>query len=85
MLIKARELILFKGVSVGRGDKKEELTHLFFKNDVLIFCETDKKVLLNPRSVLMGFQAVSGLSINLAKSEMFHLGIKVIRWSWQRS
>lgn len=50
----------------SRGD-------IFFADDVLLFCELEKKALLSIRCVLMGFQVVFGLNINLSKSELVGL------------
>lgn len=59
MLMKVRGLNLFKDVNVGRGDKTEEMTHMFLADDVLIYCETNKLAFLNLRCILMDFQVVS--------------------------
>lgn len=63
LLSRVRETSLFKGLSVGRGDGRMEITHLFFANDTLIFCESEKRALLNVRCVLLCFEAVPGLRI----------------------
>lgn len=55
------------------------MTHLFFANDVLLFYKPRKEAILNLRYVLMGFQAISDLSINFAKSEKAQLGNLVDR------
>lgn len=59
---------------MGITDRAEEIIHLFFADDIMFFCEPKKRALLNIRCILMGFQAVLGLSINLAKSELMRLG-----------
>lgn len=73
MLVKVREHNLFQDLSVGKGDVREEVTHFFFTDDVLLFCEPEKKALLSIRCVLMGFQVVLRLNINLTKLELVRL------------
>lgn len=51
-----------------------EVSHLFFKDDTDIFCQPDKEMVLNLCGILMYFQAVSGLYINLEKLEMVSMG-----------
>lgn len=36
MILKAREQNLFQGLKVGKGASKEEISHLFFTDDVLL-------------------------------------------------
>lgn len=43
ILMKAREQNMFQGLCVGNETFKEEATHLFFVDDVLLFCEPDMK------------------------------------------
>lgn len=74
MLLKARELNLFSGLHVGDGSCMEEITHLFFTDDVLLFCKLKNTAVMNIRYILMGFQVVSDLKINLAKSEFVGTG-----------
>lgn len=63
MLICAREHSLLRYLKVGAQNYIEEVTHLFFIDDAMLFCEPDKGMILNLECVLMGFQAVSGLNI----------------------
>lgn len=65
---------MFCGLCVGVGERREEVTHLIFADEVLLFCVLEKEAFLNLRCVLMGFQVVSGLNINLPKSELVTLG-----------
>lgn len=58
---------------MGVEDHVEEVTHLFFTNDGMLFCELDRGTTLNLKFVLMGFQAVSRLSINFPESKMVRL------------
>lgn len=48
LLEQARTLSLIKGITVGK-EKKIELTHLFFAEDTLLFCQTEANNLLNLR------------------------------------
>lgn len=68
------ELDLMRGVWVGRRNQQIEVTHLFFADDTLIFCQLDERVILGLSCILMCFQAFSVLDINLNKSDMVGLG-----------
>lgn len=70
LLERVRELDLIRGVNIGRGRQQLEITHLFFAVDTLLFCEPDDSLLLNLLFVLLCFQAVLGLHINLKKPEL---------------
>lgn len=74
LLTRALELQLIRGIRVGRGDNTLEVTHLFFADDILIFCQPDVGILRHLSCVLVFFPTVSGLSITLSKSEMVKLG-----------
>ena len=47
----------------------------FFADDMLIFCEADLEQILILRMILIWFEAVSGLKINLGKSELVPVGV----------
>lgn len=49
-------------------------SHLFFAKNTLIFCQPETRSLILLRCILACFQAVSGLKINLHKSELVILG-----------
>lgn len=66
-------------VWVGRNNQQVEVSHLFFANDTMIICQLVEEMVLNLRAVLLYFQAVQGLDINLDKSEMVSLGGGVMR------
>ncbi|XP_075648654.1 uncharacterized protein LOC142619443 [Castanea sativa] len=59
------------GVSAGRPLM---VSHLLFADDTLIFCDVNIDHLLNLRMVLIWFEAVSGLKVNLGKSELVAVG-----------
>lgn len=61
---KAKDLWLLRGISVGNFGKQIEITHIFFADDTLIFCQPDVNTLLMLRCIILCFQAVSGLKIN---------------------
>lgn len=56
LLERAREVNLIKGVNVGRGDSRVEISHLFFANDTLISVNWGK----NDASSLMHSLMLSG-------------------------
>lgn len=74
LLIRVRQLKLSRGLKVGVGKHANEVTHLFFADDIMLFCEPDERVMLNLRCVLMGSQDVSGLGTNFTKSELIRQG-----------
>ena len=60
-------------IADGRG---EDLTisHLLYADDMLLFCEADNDQLKFISWILMWFEAMSGLKINLIKSEIIPIG-----------
>jgi hypothetical protein len=50
------------------------ISHLLFADDTLIFCEADSVHIAHLRSVLVWFEATSGLRVNLGKSELVQVG-----------
>jgi hypothetical protein len=50
------------------------VSHLLFADDKLIFCDADSNQVLLLRCLLTWFEAVSGLKVNLAKSELVPVG-----------
>lgn len=55
LLEKAKELQLLKGIIVGQQENQIEITHLFFVDDTLIFCQPDISSLIFLRCVLLYF------------------------------
>ena len=56
-------------VAIGRGEDLS-ISHLLYADDTLIFCEADLDQLKFLSWILMWFEAMAGLKINLAKSEI---------------
>lgn len=73
-LCKTIDLQLVKEVLAGRQNHCTEVSHLFFVDDTLIFCQPDVRNLLNLKYVLLCFQVVFDLKINLDKSKFVRIG-----------
>lgn len=58
----------------GTAGNSVMIYHLLYVDDSLIFCSPDKEQLGLLRSILIWFEIVSGLRVNLKKSEMFSVG-----------
>lgn len=63
----------------------EKVTYLFFTDDLILFYKLNEKVMFNLKCVLLSFQAVSSLNINLTKSEFGRLNdredaTRHVRW-----
>lgn len=76
------ELNLFKRITVGRGDSRVEISYLFFADDVLIFCQPEEITLFYRRCVLLYFQLVSVLKINMKKFKLVRIGDKRDKIAW---
>ena len=63
------------GCRVGCRDGEElVISHLLYANDTLLFCEPSQDQLAYLSWLLMWFEAISGLKINLSKSEIIPVG-----------
>jgi len=51
-----------------------KVSHLLFADDTIVFCDNDCEQMVNLRCLLIWFQAVSGLRINLSKSSILPVG-----------
>lgn len=74
MLLRGRELELFKGLKVDKSKDMEEVIHLLFYWWHFCVLWTGWEAILNLISILLSFQAVSDLIINLTKSELVKMG-----------
>ena len=50
------------------------MSHLLFADDTLVFCEDSQEKMTFLSLLLMWFEVISGLSINLNKSELLPVG-----------
>ena len=59
------------------GDRRHNLkiSHLFFADDTIVFCEANKEHLTHLSWILLWFEAALGLRINLDKSEIIPIGV----------
>ena len=58
----------------GRRGEEVQVSHLLFANDTLIFCEVKEEQLTYLCLLLMWFEPISGLRMNLEKSELIPIG-----------
>ena len=66
----------FLGFSVGNTSGNSMMvSHLLFADDTLIFCDTDPMQIASLRAILVRFEEVSGLRINLGKCELVPIGV----------
>jgi hypothetical protein len=60
---------------VGRtGNSSVNVSHLLYADDTILFCDAHPEQLLYIRMVLTCFEAVTGLKVNMTKSEMVPIG-----------
>ncbi|RVW49387.1 hypothetical protein CK203_092674 [Vitis vinifera] len=75
LLSRARNEGFFSGFKVGgRGREGLIVSHLLFADDTLIFCDADAVQLQYLSWTFMWFEAISGLKVNLSKSEAIPVG-----------
>ena len=64
------------GFGVGNLEGRSlAVSHLLFVDDTLIFCEVDLDQILFLRIILIWFEVVFGLKINLGKLELVPIGL----------
>lgn len=59
---------------MGNGSGNPIISHLLFVDDTLVFCKADNSHIQTLRALLLCFEAVSGLKVNLGKCEMVPMG-----------
>ena len=75
MLRRSVERGFIRGFQVGRGDLSHvSISHLFYADDIILFCDAYPDQLLYIRMILTCFEAVIGLKVNMTKSEMVSIG-----------
>uniref|UniRef100_A0A2N9GQ47 Reverse transcriptase domain-containing protein n=1 Tax=Fagus sylvatica TaxID=28930 RepID=A0A2N9GQ47_FAGSY len=75
MLRKVEEEGLIRGFKAGCNAAVDlSISHLLYADDTILFCDADPDQLLYIRMVLTCFEAVTGLRVNMAKSEMVPVG-----------
>ena len=64
------------GIKIANERGEEvSISHLFYADDTLIFCKDDLEQLKFLSWILMWFEAILGLKINLTKSEIIPIGL----------
>ena len=58
----------------SRSEEGVQISHWLFANDTLVFCQASQDHLTYLSWLLMWFEVVSGLRINLEKSELIPVG-----------
>ena len=59
---------------VSRGGEDMQLTHLLFADDTLVFCSDSRDQLAYLSWILLWFEVISSLKINLDKSSILSVG-----------
>ena len=73
MLLKAEERSLLEGFRVGRN--RCRVSHLQFADDTIFFANSSEEELQTLKSLLLVFGQVSGLKVNLDKSNLFGINL----------
>jgi hypothetical protein len=68
LITKAQNQSLIHGISIVQNAPK--VSHLFFADDSIIFCQAKKEEAAHLKNVFEEYQRISGQLINMAKSEM---------------
>ena len=50
------------------------ISHLLFANDTIVFCDAERDQILHLCMVLACFEAMTGLGVNMGKSELVLVG-----------
>ena len=73
MLLRAEERNALEGFRVGKN--RTRVSHLQFANDTIFFSSTREEDLLTLKSVLLVFGHISGLKVNLDKSNIYGINL----------
>ncbi|XP_039030893.1 uncharacterized protein LOC120165445 [Hibiscus syriacus] len=79
---KAEEVGLIKGARVGAS--QENVSHIQFADDIILFLETNLDSLRNVKMILRLFELASGLSLNLSKTKLYGINLeenRVVLWA----
>ena len=60
---------------MGRNGEGASVSHLLFADNTLLFCEDNRNQLVFWKWIVICFEVVSGLKINLKKSEIIPIGV----------
>jgi hypothetical protein len=72
---KTEEAGLIWGFLAGElGGSEVRISHLLFADDSVVFCDAVPEQVMHIRKVLSYFEVVTGLRVNLSKSEMVPVG-----------
>ena len=75
MVNSAATAALIYAFSVGPLNKSAtDVSHLLFADDTIIFCDNNCKQIVNLGGVLISFEVVSELRVNLSKSSILPVG-----------
>ena len=75
MVKRMEEIGLLSGFRAdGRRGRGESVSHLLFADDTILFCDAEVEQVLHVRLVLLCFQAVTSLKVNVVKSETVPIG-----------
>ncbi|XP_059623114.1 uncharacterized protein LOC132266277 [Cornus florida] len=75
LMRRAMDFGFIRGFRIGPDSVQQmEISHLLFMDDTLVFCDIDVSQLRYLICVLVYFQTVSGLKVNMGKSVLVHVG-----------
>ncbi|KAL6322627.1 hypothetical protein AAG906_014299 [Vitis piasezkii] len=74
MLLKAEERNVLEGFRVGRN--RTRVSHLQFADDTIFFSSSREEDMMNLKSILLVFGHISGLKVNLDKSNIYGINLE---------